>query len=354
MADPTPLTVVLGDQLSPESPLLTRTDGAPARLWMAEVIEESAHVPSHKARTVQFLAAMRHFRDARRADGHEVLYRELDPQDFRDLAGALVEDCREHGITSVRMLEAGDHRVEHGLRSALDAEDIALEIHPDPHFLCDRATFEEWLGRQKQPRMEFFYREMRKRLGVLLEPDGKPVGGKWNYDADNRESFGKDGPPAVDQGGRFAPDALTQAVIDRVEAVLPDNPGSLEHFAWPVTPAQAEEALDDFIERRLPDFGRYQDAMWTGRPFLFHARISAAMNLKLLDPRKVVARAEAAWRDGDAPLNAVEGFIRQVIGWREYVRGIYFARMPGYLDENALGHDAPLPDFFWTGDTDMH
>jgi deoxyribodipyrimidine photolyase-related protein len=199
--------------------------------------------------------------------------------------------------------------------------------------------------------MEFFYREMRRRTGVLMEGD-QPVGGQWNYDADNREAFDRDGPGLLPAPRSFAPDALTHEVLDEVNRRFAAHPGDLAAFDWPVTAAQAREALEDFIAHRLADFGRYQDALWEGEPWLYHSRLSAAMNLKLLDPREVVTAAEQAWREGRAPLAAAEGFIRQILGWREYVRGVYWSFMPGYVDRNALEATAPLPDFYWTGDTE--
>ncbi len=152
----------------------------------------------------------------------------------------------------------------------------------------------------------------------------------------------------------FAPDSLTAQVLDRVQELFRDHPGQLLHFDLPVTPTNAEQVLQDFLDRRLPTFGEYQDAMWTEQPFLYHSRLSVALNLKLINPRRVIAAAEDRYRSGQASLAAVEGFIRQVLGWREYVRGLYWMHMPGYLSMNALGAHQPLPAFYWTGDTDMY
>jgi len=201
--------------------------------------------------------------------------------------------------------------------------------------------------------MEFFYREMRRRYAVLIDSNGQPEGGEWNYDSENRGAFGKQGPGLVPAPVRFQPDALTAEVMGRVEDLFGNHPGKLEHFDWPVSPAQAEAALQDFLDNRLPAFGEYQDAMWTAQPFLYHARISAALNLKLIHPRRVVDQAEQRYRQGRAPLAAVEGFIRQVLGWREYVRGLYWLHMPAYATMNALEAHEPLPGFYWTGETDM-
>jgi deoxyribodipyrimidine photolyase-related protein len=184
--------------------------------------------------------------------------------------------------------------------------------------------------------------------------DGEPAGGQWNFDAENRGAFPKSGPGKLPAPKRFAPDAVTRGVLDLVDMRFAKHPGSLDHFDWPVTPDDARAALDDFLAHRLANFGRYQDAIWTGEPWLYHARLSQAMNMKLLDPRDVVAAAEKAWRKGKAPLEATEGFIRQVIGWREYVRGVYWHFMPEYEKRNALGADRDLPGFYWTAATEMN
>jgi len=204
--------------------------------------------------------------------------------------------------------------------------------------------------------MEYFYREQRQRHGVLMDQAGDgagPVGNQWNFDADNRQAFGDAGPGPVPPPNRFEPDALTREVMALIETRFAAHPGRLDSFAWPVTREQALQSLQSFISERLPLFGRYQDAMWPGRPWLYHAHLSAALNLKLLNPREVVAAAEAAFRDGHAPLASVEGFIRQILGWREYVRGVYWTQMPQYLERNVLRAQEALPAWYWTGATDM-
>ena len=248
----------------------------------------------------------------------------------------------------VVVVEPGEWRVRQELLAAVPG----LEILPDRHFLCSAAEFSQWAKGRRQLRMEFFYREMRRKTGLLME-GGHPAGGAFNFDASNRASFGARGPGPVRPPLAFPPDATTRAVLDLVARRFAAHPGSLDRFDWPVTRAEALLALDDFLAHGLPSFGRFQDAMWAGEPFLFHSRLSAAMNLKLLDPREVLRGAEAAWRSGASPIESVEGFVRQVLGWREYVRGIYWLRMPEYLEENALGADRPLPSFFWSGETEM-
>ncbi len=220
--------------------------------------------------------------------------------------------------------------------------DVSLVILEDTHFLCNRETFAKHAKGRKQLRMEFFYREMRKSHNVLMEGD-QPVGGEWNFDHDNRGAFGKKGPGTVKPPQHFKPDAITQEVLNLVEQEFASHPGSLAEFDWPVTTQQSQQALKDFIEHRLEHFGQYQDAMWTEEPYLYHSRLSAAMNLKLLSPRDVIQAAETAYRTKDLPLASVEGFIRQILGWREYVRGIYWHFMPEYLQRNAMRRRSRCP-----------
>jgi deoxyribodipyrimidine photolyase-related protein len=239
------------------------------------------------------------------------------------------------------------------LREAAAAAGLALDVREDRHFLCSVREFAAHARGRKQLRLEFFYREMRRRHGVLLTPAGEPEGGEWNYDADNRKPFGPQGPGRVPPRATFEPDAVTREVIALVRSRFAAHPGRLDSFAWPVTRAQALQSLQRFVDERLAGFGDVQDALWPGEPWLWHSHLAAALNLKLLNPREVVAAAEAAYRAGRAPLAAVEGFIRQILGWREYVRGIYWTQMPGYLERNELGALEPLPAWYWTGDTAM-
>ncbi|MDH3281591.1 MAG: cryptochrome/photolyase family protein, partial [Gammaproteobacteria bacterium] len=205
---------------------------------------------------------------------------------------------------------------------------------------------------RKQLRLEYFYRFLRERHGILMD-NAQPEGGKWNYDSDNRRAFPKDGPGMTPPWPGYPPDTVTRSAIQTVEQCFPDHPGDLSSFDWPVTRRDAKNALDDFIQHRLSMFGPYQDAMWTDAPFLYHSGLAAAMNVKLLNPRESIDAALRAYQQGHAPLASVEGFIRQILGWREYVRGIYWKYMPEYLERNALRAPCTLPEFYWTGDTDM-
>jgi deoxyribodipyrimidine photolyase-related protein len=343
------LVVVLGDQLNLDSAVFDGCSPETDVVLMAEVAAEATSVWNHKARIAIFLAAMRHFRDALRERGWTVDYRTLDdPQNTGSLLGEVKRAIRQYKPQRVLLVEPGEYRLQQDFASL----GKLLELRPDRHFFTTPADFARHAEGRKQLRMEYFYREVRKRFGILMER-GKPAGGEWNYDEENRGSFPKSGPGPLPAPLRFAPDAITREVIEMVERRFADHPGKLEHFDWPVTPAQAREALSDFIANRLPHFGLYQDAMWTNEPWLYHSRISSSLNLKLLDPREACAAAEEAWQRGEAPLAAVEGFIRQILGWREYVRGIYWLYMPGYVELNALEATAPLPKFYWTGDTHM-
>jgi deoxyribodipyrimidine photolyase-related protein len=246
----------------------------------------------------------------------------------------------------------GDWRVWQTLKAVVEGAGLALEVAEDRHFFATVREFAAHAKGRKSLRLEYFYRELRQRHGVLMQ-DGQPVGGRWNFDADNREAFGPGGPVAAPPRATFLPDALTREVIALVETRFAQHPGTLVSFAWPVTRAQALQALERFVLQRLPLFGRFEDAMWPGEPWLYHSQLSAALNLKLLNPREVVHAAEVAYRAGTVPLQSAEGFIRQILGWREYVRGIYWTQMPGYVERNALDARQGLPAWYWTGDTDL-
>ena len=347
------LVVVLGDQLNEDASALQDFDPAQDVVWMAEVAEESTHVPSSKQRTTVFLSAMRHFAQRLRQRGMPLAYTELDATDNAGtLAGALEKAIVRSRPDKLLMTAPGEWRVLNAIRQVARKHALALEVRDDTHFFCTVRDFAAHAKGRKQLRMEFFYREMRKKTGILM--DGKlPTGGQWNFDAENRASFGKTGPGVVPAPSRFEPDAITREVMALVNRDLSDQPGSVDTFGWPVEREQALQALADFIQHRLPQFGLYQDAMWEGEVWLFHSHIASALNLKLLNPREVIAAAESAYRKGAAPLPAVEGFIRQILGWREYVRGIYWTHMPAYADSNALEAFHPLPDWYWTGDTQM-
>ena len=347
------LVIVFGDQLDPKGAALENFDEERDLVWMAEAEGEATQVWSNKNRIAYFLAAMRHFREALEKRGMPVHYRELAPE-RESLPELLAGDLKRMQPDKVVCTHPGEWQVLEDLRRTCREPGIALEIREDSHFLDTLDGFREWAGGRKELRLEYYYRELRKRHGILMTEDGGPEGGRWNFDKENRESFDKSGQgPDVPAVPAFSPDRITREVLELVGKRFAKHPGSLEHFNWPVSREQARQALDDFMENRLQRFGRYQDAMWTGEPFLFHSLLSAALNVKLLDPREVLEAAVRSYRKGKAPLPAVEGFVRQILGWREYVRGLYWWKMPGYLRMNALSADEELPEFYWNGETPL-
>ena len=364
MADLRSLVIVLGDQLDLEAAAFDGFNPALDAVWMAEVVEESTHVWSSKPRTALFLAAMRHFalalEDAGRPLHYTRLASRLDTRlDAVTNAGSLCAQLQADILWlkpgRLIMTEPGEWRVLQAIKSTAAAAGLPLDIREDRHFLVSVPEFAAYADGRKSLRMEYFYREQRKRYGVLMEEDApdQPLGSQWNFDSDNREAFGAKGPGPVPARARFEPDEITRDVIVLVNTRFAQHPGKLDSFAWPVTRTQALHSLRSFVEDRLPLFGRYQDAMWPDDPWLYHAHISSALNLKLLNPREVIAAAEQAYCDGHAPLASVEGFIRQILGWREYVRGIYWTMMPGYVDRNHLNARQDLPAWYWTGETEM-
>ena len=347
------LVIVLGDQLDLQASAFDGFDPAHDAVWMAEVAEESTHVWSAKQRIALFLSAMRHFAAELRAGGWPLQYTRLDDTANRGTLALELAGC----IASLEpkalvMTAPGDWRVLQALRGVAHASGKQLEIRDDRHFFSTVREFAAHARGRKQLRLEHWYRELRTQNGILME-GGKPIGGQWNFDADNRQAFGAEGPGALPARSRFEPDTITREVMALVNARFASHPGTLTSFAWPVTRAQALTALQAFVAERLPLFGQYEDAMWQGEAWLYHSHLSSSLNLKLLGAREVVQAAEHAFRAGHAPLAAVEGFIRQILGWREYVRGIYWTQMPAYLARNELDAQAALPAFYWTGDTDM-
>ncbi|MGF0238004.1 cryptochrome/photolyase family protein [Rhodococcus sp. IEGM1300] len=343
------LCLVLGDQLSFDLASLHALDPEHDAVLLVEVMEEASHVPHHPQKIVLIFSAMRHFAEALRQRGMRVQYVPLDdPQNSGSVPSELQ---RWHTLLKpheVHLTECGDWRLEQSLKDC----GLPITWHADSRFLCNRDEFSAWADGKKQLRMEFFYREMRRKSGLLINGDGTPVGGAWNFDADNRKALPKG--VSAPYPARFTADAITEEVLTLVRKHFSSHYGSLDTFDYPVTHADAQALWDYFLEYGLAAFGDYQDAMASDEPFLFHARISAALNIGLLDVRQLCSDVEAAYWAHNVPLNAAEGFIRQLIGWREYVRGVYWLKMPDYAHGNSFGNSRPLPEFYWTGDTRMN
>ncbi len=341
------LVLVLGDQLTPDVAALRAADPTRDVVVMAEAMAEGVTPRHHPQKIALFLSAMRHFADDLRAAGWTVAYSRLDdPDNSQTIAGELLRRAAEHGASRVIATQPGDWRLHQML------VDLPLDVTllPDDRFIASHADFAQWADGRKQLRMEWFYRDMRRKTGLMMEGD-QPAGGQWNYDHDNRGRAEPDllrVPPL-----RFTPDTITEQVLDLVAARFPDHFGTLRPFGWAVTRADALRALDHFVTQHLADFGATQDAMLAGDATLHHALLSPYLNLGLLGPLEVCQRVEQAWRAGKVSINSAEGFIRQIIGWREYIRGIWALEGPDYLTRNALDHARALPPAYWGGATKM-
>lgn len=345
------LIFILGDQLSPHLSSLADGNRETDVVLMAEVQEEASYVGHHKKKLAFIFSALRHFAKDLGEDGWSIDYRALDATEgFDSLTDVLQDALVEHKADRVLITEPAEWRVRKLLEAWHDRFGVPIDILPDNRFLCSADAFARWAEGRKQLRMEYFYRDMRRQTGLLMDGD-QPVGGKWNFDSDNRKppKSGLSFPDPLE----IEPDAETKRVLEMVESRFGENFGSLHPFWFAVTATDADAALEHFIAHALPSFGDYQDAMLADERFIFHAVISLYINVGLLDPLDVCQRVEAAFDAGQAPINAAEGFIRQIIGWREYVRGIYWLKMPEYREQNFFGHERPLPSFYWTGETDM-
>lgn len=348
----TVLRVILGDQLSARLPAVADADKARDVFLLAEVAEEATYVRHHVKKIAFLFSAMRHFAAALRSAGFKVRYVPLDAADnSQTLSGEILRAVEAVAPDRVVVTEPGEWRVAEAFEALRLALPVPLEVLRDTRFLCSHEAFDAWARDRRELRMEHFYRHMRQRHGVLMDPDGRPVGGRWNFDADNRKPPGSGlaSPPRLS----FKKDAITREVLDLVRRRFPDGYGRLEPFHFAVTRRQALRELDHFVAHILPAFGDHQDAMVAGEPYLNHSLLSAYLNAGLLYPMEMCRKAEAAFEAGRAPLNSVEGFIRQILGWREFVRGVYWRFMPGYEDRNVLDAHEPLPWFYWSGETAM-
>ncbi|MCH8476749.1 MAG: cryptochrome/photolyase family protein [Wenzhouxiangella sp.] len=344
------LGLILGDQLNLDNAVLQALNPDTDQLLMGELAAEVSYVKHHARKIALIFAAMRHHAVALRESGWTIRYHRYDAasdcRSFTDLVAAALERAEFEELV---VSWPGEWRVLDEIRGWERQLKVPVTVLPDTRFLCPPAAFEAWASGRRELRMEYFYREMRRRTGFLMDGD-KPQDGQWNFDHDNRKRWR--GKPSPARPMRFTPDSTTEVVLDLVKRDI-DAFGSLEGFDLPVTRTQARQALTHFVKSALPWFGDFQDAMADDEDWLFHSRLSFSLNLGLLAPQEVCEAAVQALAEGQAPINAVEGFIRQIIGWREYVRGIYWLKMPDYAEMNALASQAPLPAWYWTGETDM-
>ncbi len=346
------LRLILGDQLSHDISSLADCRIGEDVILMCEVMTEATYVRHHKKKIAFLFSCMRHFARELEQAGHRVDYITLDDHEnggsFRSEVDRAIH---RHQPDRLVITEPGEYRLMHEFSTWQQSLGITVDLRNDDRFLIDRSGFAKWLAGRKQPRMEHFYRMMRRQHGILMDGD-QPAGGQWNFDTDNRK------PPKtsmkIPDTYQAQPDELTRNVMALVAERFDSHFGDLEPFHFAVTREQALHALERFIDERLVNFGSYQDAMVQGEPWMYHSHLSFYINCGLLSPMECIQAAETAYLEASAPINAVEGFIRQILGWREYVRGIYWSRMPGYENQNHLDAHRDLPDFFWNGDTRMN
>jgi len=345
-----PITVwILGDQLLQQHPALAAAEAAVGRDGVRVLLIESAarlaQQPYQRKKLALLLSAMRHYGAALAAAGYQVDYRQA--ADFRS---GLHEHCAQQQPTRLLTMAAAEEptrRFQHALGSTLG---LPVDLLPNTQFLVGQFTPFADAPAERSIIMASFYRAMRRHFGVLLTADGSPVGGRWSYDAENRKPLPRNAQPPAPPS--FPPDAITSAVLDEV-ARLPNGIGEVADFALAVTAGEATAALARFISERLPDFGAYEDAMSRRSALIYHSGLSPYLNLGLLTPMQLIRAAEAAYAADQAPLNSVEGFIRQVLGWREYMYWQYWRRLPILRTANGWHASRPLPAWFWTGETEL-
>lgn len=347
MGVPAPLTLafVAPWECSRAVANIPRAPRADVVVVLLESVAKGASLPWHRQKLVLLLSAMRHFAAALERAGYAVVLRRAP-----SYAEGLAQLAQEYGAARVVATEGREQDMVEELdraRAQLDALGIPLVLREDRGFLATREEFATWARGRKEYRMEWFYREMRRKHGILIEADGSPSGGAWNFDTENRKPWPKG--RAIPDVWRVDPDSITREQMERVRHWR-NRWGSVDRFALPVTRVEAKQWLERFITERLPEFGPYEDALVHGAPDLLHSSLSSLINVGLLHPLEVVKRAEQAWRDGHVPIASAEGFIRQILGWREYIRGMYWQLMPGLRTTNALEAPLPLPMWFWAPD----
>ncbi len=346
------LRLILGDQLSEHISSLKNINKKEDIILMAEVWDETKYVKHHPKKIAFIFSAMRHFAAALAHRNYQLEYIKLDTKNKNSSFSSAVKDTvKKHAITKIIVTHPGEYRVLTEIKNWTKSLNIDVEIRDDDRFMCGIDEFAEWEQKFKQPRMEFFYRYMRLKHNILMT-NHKPIGGKWNYDNDNRKPANNSIKP--NKIFKVKPDKITQEVIQLVSDTFSDHFGDVEPFYFAVTRQDALKCLQHFIENNLSNFGDYQDVMLEGEPWMYHSHLSQYINIGLLTPKECIVAAEQAYKQNKLPINCVEGFIRQILGWREYVRGVYWLKMPEYYQLNHLEAKGKLPNFFWSGKTKMN
>jgi deoxyribodipyrimidine photolyase-related protein len=337
---------VLGDQLGLHNSALAEVASGDCVILMIESLAVARRRPYHPQKLVLVWSAMRHYAADLRAQGYTVDYYAAQPATLPALRAHLAA----HQPARLRVMDTAEHGRADRLAALVRGLGCPAEVTPNNAFVVGRAWFDDYARRRRVVRLEQFYRQVRLQTGLLMDGD-RPAGGDWSYDRLNRQPL----PPglAAPPPPHCPPDAVTREVMALVRREFPDHFGELADFGWPVTRADAARWLEDFLDHRLDLFGPYEDAIRSGDAMLFHSQLSPLLNLGLLAPLDVCQRAEDRYRRGQARLNSVEGFVRQIIGWREFVAQVYHRHMPGYIGCNELDAHLPLPDFYWTAGTHM-
>jgi deoxyribodipyrimidine photolyase-related protein len=342
--------LVLGDQLTKQVGPLVQAKPSDSSVLMIESLELANALPHHKQKLILFFSAMRHFAEQLRKDGFNVVYKKAEASFESGVASYL----KKHKGATLTVMEPNDVGYDERLEQTCLKHGGKLNTVSNDLWLTDKKMFETWASDRKELRMEYFYRDVRRQYGYLLDDNGEPEGGKWNFDKDNREK------PVANhsfpEATGFEPDDITNEVIDYVDKTFPNHFGNAKPFHWAVTREQALTALQDFCKHRLKNFGAFEDAMITGEYVLYHSLLSPAINMGLLHPKEVVETALTYYYDkkNKIPLNSIEGFVRQIIGWREFMKQVYSYKMPAFKHENKLNAHTPLPEFYWTGETNMN
>jgi deoxyribodipyrimidine photolyase-related protein len=346
------LRLILGDQLNLSHSWFSQKNEHVLYVLM-EMRQETDYVSHHIQKVVAFFTAMRELSTALEKEGHRVIYYMLnDPQNKQSLMENLEQLIRENDIAKFEYQLPDEYRLDQQLISFCDQLTIAHEVYDTEHFLSKRNDLQDFFQGKKTYLMESFYRDMRKRYDILMDGN-EPITGKWNYDADNRKKMPTDHQPppplVMDRDVTEITDMLADAGVHTIGEVDP------KHFIWPINRKEALQVLDYFVDHLLPFFGDYQDAMTPEYWSLYHSRVSFAMNAKMISPMEVVQAAINKWKSNSdiISISQIEGFVRQIIGWREYMRGIYWAKMPEFATLNYFDHTRKLPSWFWNGETKM-
>jgi len=349
---PKTLRLVLGDQLNQQHSWFTEKNSQVTYLMM-EMRQETDYVTHHIQKVAGFFAAMRAFKNWLREEDHQIVYYKIDSQqNQQDLSENIKAYLKENQYEKFEYQLPDEYRLDQQLKDLCNELNIETEAFDTEHFLTQRNDVAEFFEGKKQYLMENFYRMMRKKHDIMMEGD-EPEGGKWNYDEENRKKYKGEVP--IPKAYSYKTDVSD--IVSSIEKAGIKTIGSVdaENFHWPIDRQQAQQFARYFCKELLPHFGRFQDAMHTEEKFLFHSRISFALNTKMITPLEMADYVLKYWREDQDNISIaqVEGYIRQIIGWREFMRGIYWAKMPDYAEKNFFGHKRRLPEWYWTGDTKM-